>query len=179
MIRKSTKLIIPSIGVKVPNRTMLSRAAQAAKISSEIAPVVLQTTPRTYASYAVNNLATPKDEGHPPIAKQSCASEACNTSNCVNDNSKCDNETQTTAIVGHLTHSEKGVTEKDREVHKIDEEHLAVIYDTESQQIDHIYTEMRYAETKIVQQEDATNVLNNATKNINKVDENKNENDLD
>ena len=164
--RSLTYLTIPS-NIIICKRFMLKGASKIIKEAlkkSEISEGF-----REYATYTVTNQESKQDTSnvaHPTIIKESCDNEECSKKNCTKDESQCDIESKKAELVGHLSHSQKGVTEKDREIYQLEseEDSVAVIYH-KSESSESAYHDYKYHESQMVQTDNNTKILNDATKN--------------
>jgi hypothetical protein len=172
---KKTIVIRQNNNFSITKRTMLSRVTQTtAKLSLEaIAPTIIQSHP--YSRFIVNDLDSTQDTskvGHKTVTKVECDSSDCNEVNCANNNSICDINTETTSIVGHLTHCPQSV-EKERQI--VDLENAmgprgpskVVIYnEKESFPDEKLYEGYSHSDTVNVQKDVNTEKLNKLTENL-------------
>lgn len=119
---------------------------------------------------------------HPNVRRSSYDSADCDKRNCADDNSSCVNQTLKIGIVAHLTQSIKSV-EKDKQIVEL-LNHTgsrggrvsAVFYDeTVEVPKQNLYDGIMYSDTKAIQKDEQTAVLNKHTHNKSKNSENNNE----
>jgi hypothetical protein len=147
---------------------MLSRAAiKVEKVAEKILPAIQQ---QNYSAFHVVDQNSSQDDskcGHPAVVKQSCESKDCNSKNCVNDISICDSTTIKVEIVGHKTNSPEGALTNEAVklvVNPTNVDGVVAIYNR-SEPIKDLVEGYRYHESKELQTDENTNLLNELIRN--------------